>query len=112
MRDIEKFENLMAKIFEDHREDVRKELGPAEFERQRYDFAFHMADWASDLERMADLLRDPDRMDLEEASTFVIGFLYHVVPHLNAAGRLLLDEIRDPFAKPVDAGTAPSAHET
>jgi hypothetical protein len=109
MRNIEKFENLMTRIFEDHREDVREDLGQAEFERQRFDFAFHMSDWASDLEQMADLLRDPDRIDFEEASTFVIGFLYHVVPHLNAAGRLLLDEIRDPFAKPIDAGTAPAS---
>jgi hypothetical protein len=107
MPDTEKFENLMAKIFEGHREDVLEESGRAEFERQRCDFAFHMTDWSHDLERMADLLRQPDRVDLEEARTFVIGFLYHVVPHLNAAGRLLLEEIRDPFTRP---GDDPSHH--
>jgi hypothetical protein len=44
------------------------------------------------------LVEGPEQLDAEAASALVIGFLYHVVPHLNAAGRLLLDEISDPFA--------------
>ena len=30
--------------------------------------------------------------------TVIIGALYHVIPHLNAAGRILLEEIPDAFA--------------
>jgi hypothetical protein len=57
-----------------------------------------MMDWEGDLQELAKLFRNPDLSDEETASALVIGFLYHVVPHLNAAGRLLLDEISDPFA--------------
>ena len=35
---------------------------------------------------------------MEKATTFLVGFLYHAVPHLKAAGRLLLDDVPDPCA--------------
>jgi hypothetical protein len=63
-----------------------------------------MTDIDADVERVARLYRQPGAQDVGEASTFLIGFLYHVVPHLKAAGKLLLDEIRDPFEN-----TAPGA---
>jgi len=108
MSNQKRFEDLMVRIFDDHRDDIREEFGADEHERRRRDFAFHMTDWTGDLERMAALFQDPDRLDLEQATVFVIGFLYHVIPHLNAAGRLLLDEISDPFAEPTVAGPGPS----
>jgi hypothetical protein len=65
---------------------------------RRDEFVFHMMDWIDDMERLRALYRSPVR-DATSASEVVVGFLYHVVPHLNAAGRLLLDEIPDRFAK-------------
>ena len=56
-----------------------------------------MTDWTDDLERLAALYKDPASMDLKAAQRFLFGFLVHVIPHLNAAGRLMLGEIRDPF---------------
>jgi hypothetical protein len=103
-----KIEGFMAKVFDAVFEEEREGADPAEYERRRQDFAFHMTDWAGELEQMAALQRNLEQSDPEEAATFIIGFLYHVVPHLNAAGRLLLDEIPDPFAKPVSTGSAPA----
>jgi hypothetical protein len=59
-----------------------------------------MTDWLGDLEQLADLFKQPDQVGEEAVSACVIGFLYHVTPHLNAAGRLLLDEVGDAFAQP------------
>jgi hypothetical protein len=92
--------NLLGKVFDAASGGLRAELPADEYERRRYDFVFHMTDWADDLEQMAGWFKSPRRFDEEAAATFVIGFLYHVVPHLNAAGRLLLDDISDPFAEP------------
>jgi hypothetical protein len=91
----------MGKIFDRAQVGLREELGAAEYRRRRQDFIFHMLDWKSDLGRMAALLEDPGKVSSKEATTFVIGFLYHVIPHLNAAGNLLLDEVPDPFATKV-----------
>jgi hypothetical protein len=63
----------------------------------RQEFIFHMMDWSDDLKTLADLFDKPERHDGHSASDLLIGFLYHVAPHLNAAGRLLLDKIDDPF---------------
>jgi hypothetical protein len=57
-----------------------------------------MLDWESDLRRMVALVDEPGKVSSKEATTFIIGFLYHVIPHLNAAGNLLLDKVPDPFA--------------
>jgi hypothetical protein len=101
MAEDKRIEKLLAKVFDRAQAGLREEIGPAEYDQRRRDFVFHMLDWRTDLEKMAALADDPRSMSSEEATTFVIGFLYHVVPHLNAAGRLLLDEIRDPFASEV-----------
>jgi hypothetical protein len=93
-----KVEQLLACVFDGAREGLREELAPEEYENRQHDFVFHMTDWQDDLQRLTDLFKNPDKYDEETASTLVIGFLYHVVPHLNAAGRLLLDEIGDPFS--------------
>ncbi len=93
-------EELLGRIFDGAREGVRENVPPAEYERRRRDFIFHMTDWLSDLRQLADLFSNPDGRADDTASALVIGFLYHVIPHLNAAGRLLLDDISDPFAQP------------
>jgi hypothetical protein len=94
-----KLERLLEKVFDGAREGVRKSEDAAAYKKMRHDFAFHMTDWRSDLERLHDLYQHPEKADPDEACTFIIGFLYHVIPHLNAAGRLLLDEVRDPFVE-------------
>jgi hypothetical protein len=78
---------------------------PAEHAQKKADFIFHMTDWKADLETLAALYQDPNRMDPKAARRFIFGFLIHVIPHLNAAGSLLVDEVSDPFA-PADAEQA------
>lgn len=89
---------MLGALFESQREEWKRDLPPAVFEQRRHDFVFHMLDWKDDLERLALFFSNPDCLDEEAASSFLIGFIYHVLPHLNAAGMLLLDEIKDPFA--------------
>lgn len=89
---------LLGEVFDAAREGLREGLDDATYQERRREFVFHMSDWLSDLEGVRMLFQRPEKADPDEACTFLIGFLYHVVPHLNAAGRLLLDEIRDPFA--------------
>jgi hypothetical protein len=57
-----------------------------------------MTDWIQDLKDLAAMYEHPDKETEETASPFLIGFLYHVVPHLTEAGRLLLDEVPNPFS--------------
>jgi hypothetical protein len=63
----------------------------------RRDFVFHMTDWLSDLDRLRAIYDHPEQCDRCEAGRDIAGFLYHVIPHLKAAGRLLLDKIPDAF---------------
>jgi hypothetical protein len=44
------------------------------------------------------LYRHSEQFRQGEAGQAVFGFFIHALPHLNAAGRLLLGEISDPFA--------------
>jgi hypothetical protein len=87
-----KLGRLLAAIFDDFRSHKSKS-----YRRRQLDFIFHMTDWSDDLERLAELFKHPNKYDRETAGLFICGFLYHVIPHLNAAGRLLLDEIPDAF---------------
>jgi hypothetical protein len=70
---------------------------PALHEERKWEFVFHMTDWAQDLQKLAELYRHPEAFDKAAAQHAVAGFLYHAIPHLKAAGRLLLDEIPDAF---------------
>jgi hypothetical protein len=85
-------------------------VSKGEYERRRHDFVFHMTDWLTDLREYADIVRHPEEYKKDAAAEMIIGFLYHVVPHLNAAGRLLLDEIKDPFADQPAHPVMPSAN--
>ena|SRR5438105_6415294 len=91
---------LLNKVFDRVREG---HLPPSEegtqYEMWKRDFVFHVTDWMADSERLRALFASPRDFDVEAASNLIVSFLIHVVPHLNAAGRLLLDEISDPFAK-------------
>jgi hypothetical protein len=94
--------DLLGQVFDQAQSGLRSELaeqGRAEdYDRIRHDFVFHMTDWLDDLTKYHAMAEAPEVWKIDRATTFVIGFLYHVVPHLNAAGRLLLDEIADTFA--------------
>jgi hypothetical protein len=98
MPHVSRLEQLLTRVFEGASEGLRDELDSEEYEKRKHDFVFHMTDWIGDLEQLVDLFRNPDQEDEEAASKVVLGFLYHVVPHLNAAGRLLLDDVGDPFS--------------
>ena len=58
-----------------------------------------MTDWQSDLEKLYEMCANPQCWQAESACEFLIGFLYHVVPHLNAAAKLLIDTVGDPFSE-------------
>jgi hypothetical protein len=94
---------LLNQVFDDARSDLHDELTKkdriGDYEKLKRDFVFHMTDWMDDLRRLYALEQVPDVWETERATEFLIGFLYHAIPHLNAAGRLLLDEIPDPFAR-------------
>lgn len=98
MNEQTKLEDMLGKIFDGLREGVRAELPPEEYETRRHDFIFHMIDWKDDLKQVAGLFENPEIMDEDAAATLLVGFMYHALPHLNAAGKLLQDEIKDPFA--------------
>jgi hypothetical protein len=87
-------EQLLGQTFDAFR-DVE---GAADHATKKAEFIFHMTDWMSDLETLAALYKNPNMMDQKAARRFIFGFLVHVIPHLNEAGRLMLDEIADPFA--------------
>ena len=89
---------LLQNIFDGMRGEDRKAISAADYERQRHDFAFHMTDWWGDLKWLYRLYEHPDAANRNEALTSMIAFLIHVIPHLNAAHRLLLEEeVSDPF---------------
>jgi hypothetical protein len=92
-----KLRQLMERIFDSCRTGLRKELTPAQYDQRRFDFAFHMTDWLSDLDELNELYEHPENADVDDACVSVISILVHIIPHLDAAGRLLLDEISDPF---------------
>jgi hypothetical protein len=95
---VARIELLLEKLFDSQREEWKDELPFEEFEKLRHDFVFHMTDWKDDLERLAALFNNPDRQAEENTSVLLLGFLHHVVPHLNAAARLLVGDIESPFS--------------
>lgn len=90
--------DLMGRLFDRARGSLKAEVSPEEYERMRFDFCFHMTDCDGDLHQLANLFKHPDSMDEHAALMLVMGCLSHIVPHINHAGILLLDDIPDPFA--------------
>jgi hypothetical protein len=64
---------------------------PAADAQCRWDFVFHMTDWARDLRQIAALYEHPEKFSHTEAEDIVSGFLYHATAHIMEAARLLLD---------------------
>lgn len=91
------FEDILGRVFDAMRAEDRDVLTESEYARLKFDFTFHMTDWLDDLKRMHALQEAPDVWTQKKATPFVVGFLYHVIPHLKAAGRILLGEIGDAF---------------
>lgn len=89
---------LLNKVFDRVRgKHLPESEDPSHYTEWQRDFSFHLTDWIPDLERLQALFKDPSKFDDETASTVIVAFLTHVLPHLNAAGRILLDEVSDPF---------------
>jgi hypothetical protein len=89
----QEIERVLARVFDE----LQKIKDPTEHARTREDFVFHMVDWIDNLEELFQLYANPKDHDIETSNNIIIGFLYHVIPHLNVAGRLLLDTISNPF---------------
>jgi hypothetical protein len=96
-------ETLLGKVFDNSRRDDKRSLPREDYKRNREDFIFHMTDWLIDLKELNQIYRHSDEADVERTTISLMGFLYHVIPHLKAAGRLLLDEIPDPFEEDMTA---------
>jgi hypothetical protein len=88
----------LRRIFDYLNSEDRKEMSPAAYEQRRNEFEFHMTDIVTDMHGLVRLYDRPDSVDRKTAGQFVISFLYHVIPHLNAAGRVFLGDVLDPFA--------------
>jgi hypothetical protein len=84
-------ETLLGCVFDDLRDGLRNTISPEEYNRRKYDFVFHMLDWKEDLDRLIELFSEPGQYSRDSATKLIVGFLYHVVPHLDAAFTLLLD---------------------
>src|SRR5262249_43016817 len=99
------FIELLGRIFDSAREGDRK---TKRFEERRREFIFPITDGLADYKRSNELYAHPEKAELHKPTISTIGLLYHIIPHLNAAGRLLLDHIPDAFAPPQEelAGAA------
>jgi hypothetical protein len=86
-------QRLLAAIYNEY----QKLDDPAVNKQCRQDFVFHMTDWATNLQELAELYQDPERFDRSDAGTIVARFLYHVTAHLMEAARLMLDYEPDYF---------------
>lgn len=88
-------EKALRGVFDEWRDDDKL----LDRDAYRRDFVFHMTDWLNDLAALQDFYHHPERYGKDRASQLVFGFLIHAIPHLNAAGRILLDGLVDSFAK-------------
>jgi len=92
MRSREYIEDLLRAVFDDVRAN-----GLPDDEKRRDEFVFHMTDWLDDLTVLWELFHS-QKVSADVAAQRIVGFLIHVTPHLNAAGRALLDGVPDPFS--------------
>ena len=91
------YASLLGRVFDATYEDERANLPAGDYERLRLDFIFHMTDWLDDLRRLNRIVEAPGSQSLEDSRHDLAGFLYHVIPHLRAAGRILVGSGPDPF---------------
>ncbi len=92
-----KIRSLLEKVFDEMYSESRNKKS-ARYQEFRRDFGFHMTDWLEDLKELHDVFKNPDKYSGATACRQITGILYHVIPHLSAAGRILLEEIPDAFA--------------
>jgi hypothetical protein len=91
-------DRLLSQVFDEMNEDLRDALSADQYDQRRHEFVFHMTDWTLDLKELNALFDRPDGRDVNATCTSLIGILYHVIPHLRAAARVLLkEEVPDPF---------------
>ena len=88
----DKLRELLLAVFDELREGVRESVSCEEYCRMKEDFVFHMTDWRDDLEKVRDLYSRPGEWSTDDATRFLVGFMYHAVPHLTAAQNLLLSD--------------------
>jgi hypothetical protein len=91
-------QTLLAAIYNDYQRLDERKLNA----RCRRNFVFHMTDWSENLRELAELYQHPEKFSRQEAGRIVSGFLFHVIPHLRAAGRLMLDYAPEDFFKELD----------
>ncbi len=89
----DQYRDLMRRVFDELREGVRDQVSPQQYQELRESFAFHMSDWANDIEKIRELRNNSDTINADEAAKEVVGLLYHLIPHLVEAGNLLLDGV-------------------
>ena len=62
------------------------------------DIAFHLTDWADDLEEFYEYLSDPKKYSVKEANRIIHIFLQHATHHIVAAFKLYTgDPVNDVF---------------
>lgn len=84
--------------------DSASELGLGIYAVQ--EFAFHMTDWLSDVQKLVRLIRSPSRYSNAEATDIVMRFVGHAPNHLAAAHKILYDSpISDVFELGAVKGT-------
>ena len=92
-------DDLLGRVFEEFVK--RRRLTRKEYDELKFDFVFHMRDAKEDFEQLVQLYKHPEGRNTEAELLFIIGFLTHVIPHLRAAGRILLgEEIQGAFEEP------------
>jgi hypothetical protein len=89
-KDLQK---LLASVYDQ----FQKLDNPKADAKAKQDFIFHMTDWLDDLQRLTAIYEHPNTFGRSSAGRDIVGFLYHVIPHLKAAGRLLLNDVPDAF---------------
>ncbi|MFL5341825.1 MAG: hypothetical protein ACJ8F7_16895 [Gemmataceae bacterium] len=92
-------DDLLVRVFKEFVK--RRGLTRKEYDELKFDFVFHMRDAKEDFENLVQLYKHPEGRNAETELLFIIGFLHHVIPHLRAAGRILMgEEIKGAFEKP------------
>lgn len=97
MSKVATIEDVLSGFFDSAQDGLQDELPAEEYETRRRDFVFHLMDPKEDLERLVHLLNHGETGSDRDPTLELMGILYHIIPHLRAAGRLLLDEIPDGF---------------
>jgi hypothetical protein len=92
----DKIKDFLGRVFEECWD--RSSFPPEEYAQRQRDFVFHMTDWLGDLQELTNLYKHAEDVEIDKASTKLLSILYHMIPHLKAAGRLLAPAVPDAFA--------------